>query len=106
LTSGLWPVIIDAFSRENHKFGRRGQTPMARSDLPGRSYHWQFHSAHFWCGLVAGVGLGLLLAAALVELGALATERKAWVSLVGALLVGAGGIVGWRGQPVAESGPN
>jgi hypothetical protein len=72
---------------------------MAESDLGGRSNRWPYHSAHFWCGLVAGVGVGLLLGAALVEIGALATERKAWVSLVGALLVGAGGFVGWRGQP-------
>ena len=72
---------------------------MAESDLGGRSKRWPFHSAHFWCGLLAGVGVGLLLGAALVELGALASDRKAWVSLVGVLLVGAGGLVGSRGQP-------
>ena len=54
--------------------------------------------AHFWCGLVAGVGVGLLLGAALVELEALTSQRKAWVSLLGAVLVGVGGLVGWRRQ--------
>ncbi len=72
---------------------------MAESGLGGRSKRWPFHSAHFWCGLLAGAGVGLLLGAALVELGALASDRKAWVSLVGALLVGAGGLIGSRGQP-------
>jgi hypothetical protein len=57
---------------------------MARSDLAGRSNRWPFHSAHFWCGSVACAGLGFLIVAALVELGALAADRKAWVSLVGA----------------------
>jgi hypothetical protein len=72
---------------------------MAQSDLGGRSNRWPIRSAHFWCGLLAGVGVGLLTGAALVELGALAIGHKAWVSLVGAVLVGVGGIVGWRGQP-------
>ena len=35
----------------------------------------------------------LLTGAALVELGALRTDRKAWVSVVGILLVGAGSVV-------------
>jgi hypothetical protein len=67
--------------------------------MGSRINRWPFDSAHFWCGLLAGVGVGLLVAAALVELGALAADRKAWVSLVGALLVGAGGLVAWRGRP-------
>jgi hypothetical protein len=65
---------------------------MPESDFRSRRNRWPYHSAHFWCGLLAGVGVGLLLGAALVELGTLATDRKAWVSLVGALLVGAGGL--------------
>jgi hypothetical protein len=69
---------------------------MSKSDFGGRRNRWPFHSAHFWCGLLAGVGVGLLTGAALVELGALATDRKAWVSVVGILLVGAGGLVAWR----------
>jgi hypothetical protein len=72
---------------------------MSKSDIGGRRGRWPFHSAHFWCGLLAGVGVGLLTGAALVELGALATDRKAWVSVVGILLVGAGGLVAWRGLP-------
>jgi hypothetical protein len=71
---------------------------MTESNLRGRRYRWPFHSAHFWCGLLAGVGVGLLLGAALVEMGALSAERKAWVSVFGILLVGAGGFVVWRGE--------
>jgi hypothetical protein len=71
---------------------------MAESDLRGRRKLWPIHSSNFWCGLLAGVGVGLLTGAALVELGALRTDRKAWVSLVGTLMVGAGSVVGWRGQ--------
>ena len=76
---------------------------MARGDSGGTSARWPFHSAYFWCGLLAGVGVGLLLGAALVELGALTAQRKAWVSLLGAVLVGVGGLVGWRGQFRAHS---
>jgi hypothetical protein len=71
---------------------------MTESDLGGSRKRWPFHSAYFWCGLLAGVGLGLLVGAALVELGALATDRKAWVSVVGILLVGAGTVVASRGR--------
>ena len=71
---------------------------MAKADSEGRSNRWPFHSAHFWCGLLAGVAVGLLLGAALVELEVLTSQRKAWVSLLGAVLVGVGGLVGWRGQ--------
>ncbi len=70
----------------------------------GRRNHWPFHSAHFWCGLLAGVGVGLLLGAALVELEALTSQRKAWVSLLGAVLVGIGGFVGWRGRSGGRGG--
>ncbi len=50
----------------------------------------------FWCGLLAGVGLGLILAAALVELGLLATERRALTSLAGAALLLVGVVLGYR----------
>ena len=72
--------------------------------MEGRTNHWPFHSAHFWCGLLAGVGVGLLLGAALVELEVLTSQRKAWASLLGAVLVGVGGLVGWRGQPGNRGG--
>ncbi len=72
---------------------------MSESDLGGSRNRWPYYSAHFWCGLLAGAGVGLLLAAALVELEALGIGHKAWVSVVGTLLFGAGSYVGWRGQP-------
>jgi hypothetical protein len=71
---------------------------MAQVDLEGRGNRWPFHATYFWCGLLAGVGVGLLLAAALVELEVLTSQRKAWVSLLGAVLVGVGGLVNWRSQ--------
>jgi hypothetical protein len=71
---------------------------MARGDSGRTSARWPMHSAYFWCGLLAGVGVGLLLGAALVELDVLTSQRKAWVSLLGAVLVGVGGLVSWRGQ--------
>jgi hypothetical protein len=77
---------------------------MVRSDSGGRGGRWPFHSAHFWCGFLAGVGVGLLLGAALVELEALTAPRKAWVSLLGAVLVGVGGLVGWRDQSGSRLG--
>jgi hypothetical protein len=70
-----------------------------------RSY-WPIHSANFWCGLLAGVGVGLLLGAALVELELLTPHRKAWASLLGAVLVGVAGLVGWRQGRATEAGPN
>jgi hypothetical protein len=86
---------------DNHKFSHRRKTPMARGDSGATSARWSrwpFHSAYFWCGLLAGVGIGLLLGAALVELELLTSQRKAWVSLLGAVLVGVGGLISWRGQ--------
>jgi hypothetical protein len=77
---------------------------MAKGDSEGRGNRWPFHSAHFWCGLLAGVGVGLALGAALVELELLTPHRKAWVSVLGAVLVGVGGVVGWRGQSGSRAG--
>ena len=77
---------------------------MAQSDSGSMGKQWPVHSAHFWCGLLAGLGVGLLLAAALVELEALTTQRKAWASLLGAVLVGVGGLIGWRGQSGSRGG--
>jgi hypothetical protein len=40
----------------------------------------------FWGGLLAGLGLGLLLSAALVELDLLGLGHKAWVSVLGIIV--------------------
>ena len=77
---------------------------MAQGEVEGRGNRWPFHSAQFWCGLLAGVGVGLALGAALVELDMLNPHRKAWASLLGAVLVGIGGLVGWRGQSGSRGG--
>jgi hypothetical protein len=54
---------------------------------------WPFRSWQFWCGLLAGAGIGLLLGAALVELELLTLHSKAWVSVLGIVLVGGGATV-------------
>jgi hypothetical protein len=82
----------------NRSFEPRRKKLMAQGDSEGTSNRWPFYSANFWCGLLAGVGVGLLLAAALVELELLTSQRKAWVSLLGAVSVGVGSLVGWRSQ--------
>ncbi len=66
---------------------------MAQGDVEGRGNRWPFHSAHFWCGLLGGAGIGLLLGAALVELGLLTLSNMAWVSVLGIVLFSAGAIV-------------
>jgi hypothetical protein len=58
---------------------------------------WPYRSWQFWCGLLAGAGVGLALGAALVELDLLTPHRKAWVSVLGILLVGSGTVVAYRG---------
>ena len=32
---------------------------MARGNSGGRSARWPFHTPYFWCGVLAGVGVGL-----------------------------------------------
>jgi hypothetical protein len=76
---------------------------MVQAELRSRGDRWPFHSAHFWCGLIAGVGVGLLLGSALVELEVLNSQQKAWASLLGAVLVGVGGLVNWRAQSGGRS---
>ena len=57
---------------------------------------WPFRSWQFWCGLLAGAGIGLLLGAALVELEVLTLHSKAWVSVLGLVLVGGAAAVAGR----------
>jgi hypothetical protein len=59
---------------------------------------WPFQSWQFWCGLLAGAGIGLLLGAALVELELLKLDNKAWVSVLGIALFGGGAIMAARGK--------
>jgi hypothetical protein len=47
---------------------------------------WRHLTAQFWGGALFGLGIGLLLAAALVELELLTLHHKAWVSVTGILL--------------------
>src|SRR5690242_17676528 len=79
---------------------------MARGDSGGTSARWPVHSAYFWCRLLAGVGVGLLLGAALVELEVLTSRRKAWASLLGAcwwaLAAWSAGVV----NRATQAGPN
>jgi hypothetical protein len=77
---------------------------MAQADSGNTRKQWPIHSAHFWCGLLAGLGVGVLLGAAFVELELLTTQRKAWASLLGAVLVGVGGLIGWRSQSGPKGG--
>jgi hypothetical protein len=64
----------------------------------GGSGPWPFRTWQFWCGLLAGAGIGLLTGAALVELELLTLHSKAWVSLLGIVLFGSAGILGARGK--------
>jgi hypothetical protein len=65
----------------------------------GSGGRWPHRSWQFWCGLLFGAGVGLLLGAALVELELLTLHSKAWVSALGCVVVGAAGcLAGWRGR--------
>jgi hypothetical protein len=63
-----------------------------QSDSGGLGGHWPWRSWQFWGGIIAGIGVGLLLGAALVELELLTLRSKAWVSASGSILVGIAGI--------------
>ena len=59
---------------------------------------WPYRSRQFWFGLLVGVGLGLMIGAALVEQELLTLHRKAWASMLGVVVAGIGCVIGWRGQ--------
>ena len=71
---------------------------MTQADQGTSRRGWPIRSWQFWSGLVAGIGVGLMLGAAFVELELLAPDRKAWVSVLGILAVAAGGVVALRAQ--------
>jgi hypothetical protein len=58
--------------------------------LPAGVRVWSQVGRPFWAGVLMGLGLGFLIAAAFVELELITLHRKAWMSLTGAVLVGLG----------------
>jgi hypothetical protein len=64
--------------------------------IPPQMRVWRHLGAHFWGGAMFGMGIGLLLAAALVELELLTLQHKAWVSVTGILLALTGQGIAWR----------
>jgi hypothetical protein len=77
--------------------------------LPAGWRVWYQVGTKFWAGVLVGVGFGLLLGAALVELEWMTLQRKAWVSVTGIVLVGLGQMIAWRavrrGQQVETAKP-
>jgi hypothetical protein len=57
---------------------------------------WPYRSWQFWCGLLTGIGIGLLLGPAFVETDLLTPHSKAWCSVLGIVLVSGGAIAAWR----------
>jgi len=54
--------------------------------LPAGWRVWSQAGGQFWAGVLIGVGIGLLVAAGLVELELMTLHRKAWVSVTGIIL--------------------
>jgi predicted lipid-binding transport protein (Tim44 family) len=61
--------------------------------LPFSFYLWARVGPRFWGGLLSGLGLGLLVAAALAELG---LQRNVWVGVIAILLAGIGQVIALR----------
>jgi hypothetical protein len=66
---------------------------MAGPGKVGERSNWPIRTWQFWSGLLAGLGLGLLIGAALVELEWMTVNRKAWVSALGCVIFGVGSVV-------------
>jgi hypothetical protein len=100
-------IRVDSRSNDRHRspesrMAPQQETPNPPSDRPsffGLPAGWRVWSqvgTNFWAGVLVGVGIGLLLGAALVEQELMTLQRKAWVSLTGIVLVGIGQIIAWR----------
>jgi len=86
--------IIDKESEARmHSQHQETKNPSDRPSFFGRPAAWRDWSQagpRFWIGMLAGFGLGLAVAAALVETELLTLHRKAWVSVTGIVLFSLG----------------
>jgi len=80
----------------------RQETPDSRPARPsffGLPASWRLWSqvgTRFWAGVLVGLGIGLLVGAALVELELMTLQRKAWVSVTGIALAVFGLAMVWQ----------
>jgi hypothetical protein len=61
--------------------------------LPASFHLWARVGPTFWGGVLAGLGLGLLVSGALTELG---VHRTVWVGCIGIVLAGIGQVIALR----------
>jgi hypothetical protein len=61
--------------------------------LPASWHLWARVGATFWGGVLAGLGIGLLVARVLAEL---EVQRTVWVGVIGIVLAGLGPVIAFR----------